>query len=235
MSTVSPKVQLRDVWRVVTIDWTPSDYDQLLQELHVYVDWILDFLQSGQEFPSHIDGSGCLAVPICESTTPEALFAALGDVGIEYELQEHDEFWITIHYPNPEPVVTLIPKVLPGAPRKLIELCNACSQALGSRVGGPEGMFLAWLMPGFSWAMHTDHDNAYEQVGTRLHIPLITTPESVYVWGRKLNDGREQWEVVKHLEPYQVHFVRVDVPHTVVNRHKTEPRLHLILDVHEER
>jgi hypothetical protein len=95
-------------------------------------------------------------------------------------------------------------------------------------------MFLAWLLPGFSWAMHTDHDNAYEQVGTRLHIPLITNPEAYYVWGRKREDGSEDWEVVEHLEPFRVHYVRVDVPHTVINRHETEPRLHLILDVHQD-
>jgi hypothetical protein len=92
-------------------------------------------------------------------------------------------------------------------------------------------MFLAWLLPGFSWAMHTDHDNAYEQISTRVHVPIITNPRSLYVWGRKHNGREDEWLVTTHLEAGKIYHVRVDVPHTVVNAHDTEPRLHLILDV----
>ena len=109
-----------------------------------------------------------------------------------------------------------------------------CAEALGCTVGGPDGMFLAYLLPGFSWAMHTDHENDYELVASRVHVPLITNPESVFVWGRRGPDGEEEWLVEKYLDAGRVHFVRVDVPHTVVNRHASEPRLHLILDVHED-
>ena len=159
----------------------------------------------------------------------EKYYNELGIVASE----EYEEFWVTVHYPNPEPVVTLLPKRLPGTPQKLIDLCEECSRLLGAAVGGSDGMFLAWLLPGFSWAMHTDHDNLYEQIAARIHVPLNTNPESLYVWGRKNEEGKEEWLLVKHLEAGQAHYVRVDVPHTVVNRHPTESRLHLILDVQE--
>jgi hypothetical protein len=161
------------------------------------------------------------------------LFAALGD-SVKFSVREFPAFWVTVHYPNPEPVLTLIPKVLPGTPPKLDELCAKCSKALGRPVGGRGGTFLAWLLPGFSWAMHTDHDNAYEQISTRVHVPIITNPQSIYVWGHKHSGGEDEWLVTTHLEAGKIYHVRVDVPHTVVNRHHAEPRLHLILDVQEQ-
>jgi hypothetical protein len=226
-------IALRDVYRVLDVGWTRGDYQALAEELSPYLRWIRAFLASGDEIPSHIENSGSIAVPIGESTTPQALFAALGE-GARFSMREYAEYWVTVHYPNPEPVVTLLPKVLPGVGEKLLELCSRCSLGLGAPVGGAGGMFLGWLLPGFSWAMHTDHDNLFEQIATRVHVPLITAPESLWVWGRKDGTGREEWLLSTHLCPESVHVVRVDVPHTVVNRHPTEPRLHLILDVHEE-
>jgi hypothetical protein len=226
-------IPLSDVYRELEIGWTASDYSILAKELSPYVVWIRTFLESGDPIPSHIEGSGSIAVPIGETTTPDALFADLGP-GVKFSVKEYNEYWVTVHYPNPEPVVTLLPKQLPGAPVKLLDLCARCTDALGAPVGGHGGMFLAWLLPGFSWAMHTDHDNLYEQIATRVHVPLITTPDSLWVWGRKDGTGRAEWLTTLYLPPRRVHVVRVDVPHTVVNQHPTEPRLHLILDVHEE-
>lgn len=226
-------IPLTDVYRELEIGWTAADYRQLDDELSAYVRWIRAFLASGDPIPSHLDGSGSIAVPIGESTTPEVLFAALGP-GVRFSMKEYAEYWVTVHYPNPEPVVTLLPKVLPGVPVKLLDLSARCSAALGAPVGGVGGMFLAWLLPGFSWAMHTDHDNLYEQIATRVHVPLMTTPQSLWVWGRKDAGGREEWLRTLYLPPEHVHVVRVDVPHTVVNQHPTESRLHLILDVHED-
>lgn len=217
----------------VCIGWTEEDFEILHEQLSPYVQAIKEFLISGQDFPTHIENSGSIAIPIGETTTPEELFATLGD-DVLYSMREYRDFWITVHYPNPEPVVTLLPKRLPGVPDKLKELCERCGAGIGTSVGGSGGMFLAWLLPGFSWAMHTDHDNLYEQIATRIHLPLITTPQSLYVWGRKQPDGVEQWLVTSHLEKHKIYHVRVDVPHTVVNQHETESRLHLILDVHEE-
>jgi hypothetical protein len=224
---------LDEVYRELDVGWDARDYRELAHELSPYVGWIRAFLASGDELPSHIENSGSIAVPIGESTTPQALFDALGE-GARFSQREYPEYWVTVHYPNPEPVVTLLPKVLPGTPRKLLELCESCSVALGAPVGGIGGMFLGWLLPGFSWAMHTDHDNLYEQIATRVHVPLITTPQSIWVWGRKDAANQEEWLLSTHLPPEKVHVVRVDVPHTVVNGHASEPRLHLILDVHEE-
>lgn len=214
------------------VGWGAEDARELRQALEPYINWIQKYLRSGEDFPTHIEGSGSIAVPIGDSTTPEDLFATLGD-GVSFSVREYDEFWITVHYPNPEPVVTLLPKVLPGTPAKLTELCAKCTRALGVPVGGASGMFLAWLLPGFSWAMHTDHDNAYEQIATRVHVPIITTPQSLYVWGRKREGQEDEWLVTSHLEAGKIYHVRVDVPHTVVNQHATEPRLHLILDVYQ--
>ncbi len=229
----STTLNLSEMTRVLGIDWGMEDLEQLNQELGPYIQWIEDFLATVDNLPSHIEGSGSIAVPIGESTTPQELFAALGE-GVEYELKEYDDFWVTVHYPNPEPVVTLLPKVLPGTPKKLVELCEKCSAELGVPVGGEGGWFLAWLLPGFSWAMHTDHDNAYEQTAARVQVPLITHPEALFIWGRIHEGRREEWLVEKHLEAGKAHHVRVDIPHTVINKHRTESRLHLILDVHED-
>lgn len=217
----------------VHIEWTEEDARELRLALDPYIDWIEKYLNSGEYFPTHIEGSGSIAVPIGESTTPDDLFATLGE-GVSFEVREFEEFWVTVHYPNPEPVVTLLPKVLPGAPAKVLELCEKCTRALGVQVGRSDGMFLAWLLPGFSWAMHTDHDNAYEKIATRVHVPIITTPRSLYVWGRKGEEGRgDEWLVTSHLEAGKVYHVRVDVPHTVVNQDDKTSRLHLILDVYQ--
>ena len=216
----------------MAIEWTDEDTRQLTDSLEPYLDWIRKFLQSGEDFPTHIENSGSIAVPIGNTTTPDDIFASLGE-GVSFSVREYEEFWITVHYPNPEPVVTLLPKVLPGAPDKVMELCAKCSDALGVKVGGIDGMFLAWLLPGFSWAMHTDHDNAYEKIATRVHVPILTNPQSLYVWGRKREGREDEWLVTSHLEAGKIYHVRVDVPHTVVNEHDTLPRLHLILDVQE--
>ena len=216
----------------MSLGWTAADALELTQSLEPYINWIKVFLESGQDFPTHIPGSGSIAVPIGETTTPDELFAALGD-GVKFSCREFPDFWATVHYLNPEPVVTLIPKVLPGTPAKLDELCARCTRELGRKVGGIGGMFLAWLLPGFSWAMHTDHDNAYEMISTRVHVPIITSPKSLYVWGRKHEGAQDEWLVTTHLEAEKIYHVRVDVPHTVVNLHESEPRLHLILDVQE--
>jgi len=220
-----------DVHREISIGWTASDFGELKLAFKPYIGWIQRYLSSGADLPSHIPNSGSIAIPIGSSTTPENLFAALGQ-GVRYSSSEYPQFWVTVHYPNPEPVVTLVPKKLPGTPAKLVELCDRCSKALKRKVGGPDGMFLAWLQPGFSWAMHTDHDNLYEQTEARVHVPLITSPPSLYIWGCKDESGREEWVLTKHLEANRAHYVRVDVPHTVLNGDATRPRLHLILDVH---
>ena len=132
----------------MAIEWTDEDARQLEESLNPYLEWIDKFLKSGEDFPTHIENSGSIAVPIGSTVTPDELFATLGS-GVSFSVREHEEFWITVHYPNPEPVVTLLPKVLPGAPDKVMELCTKCSDALGVKVGGIGGMFLAWLLPGF--------------------------------------------------------------------------------------
>lgn len=219
------------VHRTLPIALERADLDALLRDMRPYLAWIEHFLASGTEFPSHIPGSGCLAVPVGETMTPEEMFAVLGD-RIRYEVSEYDDFWITVHYPNPEPVVTLLPKTLPGVPAAVSALTARCADAMGCPVGGADGTFIAYLLPGFSWAMHTDHDNDYELVDARLHVPLLSSPDNLFVWGRKHDDGREEWLVRKHLAVGGVHYVRVDVPHTVVNNDPTRTRLHLIMDVH---
>jgi hypothetical protein len=222
---------LADVHRRLAIGWDARDFSRLAEELTPYLAWVRRFLASGDELPSHIPGSGAIAVPVGESKTPAELFEVLGP-GARFGCHEHDDYWVTVHYPNPEPVVTLIPKQSPGVPPSVEELCHRCGEVLDTRVGGAGGMFLAWLLPGFSWAMHTDHDNLYEQIAARVHVPVLTNEDSVYVWGEKDAAG-ERWLVTHHLEAAAAHYVRVDVPHTVVNRHASAPRLHLIVDVHE--
>ena len=226
-------IDLAEVTREIRFGWSSGEYDELRAGLATYLDWIGTYLESGDDLPSHVEGSGSIAVPIGETVHPDELFAALGE-GVSFDCSEYDEYWVTVHYPNPEPVVTLIPKQLPGTPAKLDELCRRIGEQLGVPVGGVGGMFLAYLLPGFYWAMHTDHDNKDEQTLARIQVPLITNPEAVFVWGRIHPGRREEWLVEKHLQADSAHYVRVDVPHTVINRHASEPRLHMILDVHEE-
>ena len=213
------------------IAWTAVDQLELERSLRRYTRHVSDLLKSGQPIRTHIPGAWSIALPICDTTTPEALFATLGEV--EYEQEDHGAFWLTTHYPNPEPVVTLIPKSLPGQPKALLRLCHRLGELLGRDVGGEDGAFLACISAHFAWAMHTDDDNSYELVGRRVHVPLRTTPHCVMAWGDWDSDGNEVLSHEVHLEKGAIHHVRVDVPHTVINRDPVRSRTHLIIDVRD--
>jgi hypothetical protein len=90
-------------------------------------------------------------------------------------------------------------------------------------------MFLACNLPRFSWDLHTDDE--YEAVYSRVHLPLRTTPENLFVWAESRKSRWGDWLLATHLERGRLYQVRTDVPHTVINHHPTDPRLHLILDI----
>jgi len=221
-----------DVHKILDIPWQPEQQHQLEDSLAPYLAQLDELMRSGVPLKTHIPEAFSIALPICETVDPESLFATLGDVAFESE--EHANFWLTTHYPNPEPVVTLIPKQLPGQPEPLVRLCERLTETLECTVGGSDGAFLACLSAGFSWAMHTDQDNAYELVDRRIHLPLRTNPESIMLWGGWNEAGEEIYVRSEHLERGFLHDVRVDIPHTVVNRHPWKPRIHLIIDVKEQ-
>jgi hypothetical protein len=123
--------------------------------------------------------------------------------------------------------VLLLLKAGSGLPPKLRRLGQACSDAIGSPVGGTS--YLQWNMPGFGWRLHTDDE--YEGVRSRVHVPLRTTPENLFAWAPRTDAREDEWVLSVHLERARVYVVRTDVPHTAVNRHPSEGRLHLIMDV----
>lgn len=220
-----------DVHTILDTPWKSSQQRELEDSLTPYMRHLYDLIASGVQLKTHIPGAFSIALPICETIDPEGLFATLGDV--EYESEEFENFWLTTHYPNPEPVVTLIPKELPGQPEPVVRVCDLLSDSLGCAVGGSDGAFLACLSAGFSWAMHTDDDNSYELVRRRIHVPLKTNKQSIMVWGGWDKTGKEIYVRSEHLERGLLHDVRVDIPHTVINGHSRQPRIHLILDVKE--
>jgi len=220
-----------DVHTILDLPWQSGQQCELEDSLAPYLAHLYELMRSGVPLKTHIPDAFSIALPICETVNPESLFATLGDVA--YESEEHANFWLTTHYPNPEPVVTLIPKQLPGQPEPLVRLCDLLSETLECTVGGSDGAFLACLSTGFSWAMHTDQDNAYELVRRRVHLPIRTNPQSIMVWGGWNEAGEEIYVRSEHLERGFLHDVRVDIPHTVINRHPWKPRIHLIIDVNE--
>lgn len=220
-----------DVHTILDTPWQPRQQCELEDSLAPYMAHLYELMRSGVQLKTHIPEAFSIALPICETVDPESLFATLGDV--DYESKEYESFWLTTHYPNPEPVVTLIPKQLPGQPEPLVRLCELLSESLECAVGGSDGAFLACLSAGFSWAMHTDDDNSYELVRRRIHVPLRTNPQNIMIWGGWDEAGKEIYVRSEHLERGFLHAVRVDIPHTVINRHFWQPRIHLIIDVKE--
>ncbi len=214
--------------RELPVPWTAEDFAQLARELRPFTDAIADHYASGAAVASHVPGSSSLCVPITDVTDPHELYrTADGSVSQErYEVQEHDEYWVTTHH-STVPVVLLLLKHRQGPRPKLDELCRVSSQALGLPVGG--NCYFQWNMPGFWWRLHTDDE--YEGVAQRLHVAFKTTPENIFAWAAGPDDPRDAWLLERHLEPGKVYLTRTDVYHTTVNGHPSEGRLHLILDV----
>jgi hypothetical protein len=184
----------------------------------------------GRDIPSHIKGTASVCVPLTSITDPADLFAqASGTVSAEsYCIEEYPDYYITVHF-STVPVVILVLKKnhLPLA--KLDDLCERAGAVVGARVGGDRGCYFQLNLPGFGWRLHTDDE--YEGVASRVHLPVVTTPQNVFAWAPALNSPREEWLLETFLEPGKVYHVRTDVPHTAINEHASDARLHLILDV----
>lgn len=231
--TTTTAIAVDSLCRELEIDWTEEDQRLLEAELSPYVRCLFAHQESGVEIPSHIAGASSLCVPITPITHPVELFtAAEGEVKEEpYVAEEYDDYWITVHH-STVPVVILLLKEKQAPLDKLDDLCTRCSREFGYRVGGETGSYFQWNQPGFGWQLHTDDD--YEGVSSRVHLPFITTPENVFCWADGLDTPPEDWLLTVHLERGRVYETRVDVPHTAINRHPSEGRLHLILDVTSE-
>ncbi len=210
------------------IGWSEADLRELEAEISPYTEALREHLESGAEIPSHIPGTGSVCVPITDVTDPWELFrAAEGDVRNErFEVTEHPRYWITVHF-STVPVVLLLLKSRAGPLNRLQELCARCGALLGAPVG--DTRYLQWNLPGFAWTLHTD--DVYEGVTSRVHVPLITTPQNLFAWADSLDAKREDWLLAVHLERGRLYQTRVDVPHTALNEHPSAGRLHLILDV----
>ncbi len=217
----------------LALGFQAADCQQLEAELGPYTQAMFQHLASGEEIPSHIRGASSLCVPITTITHPDELFAqAEGTVQQErYTVQEYDTYWVTTHFSTVPVVILLLKQAYPELPR-LADLCARCGQELGYRVGGNTGAYFQWNQPGFGWRLHTDDE--YEGVSTRVHLPLITTPQNTFCWADRLDAPENEWLLSVHLERGKVYAVRTDIPHTAINRHPSAGRLHLILDVTSE-
>jgi hypothetical protein len=182
----------------------------------------------GRPLQSHLPNTASLCSPITPITDPWELYReAAGDVRREsFEAEEYDDYWILTHQ-SAVPVAILLLKTYPGPLPRLGDLCRRSAADVGAAVGGTS--YFQWNLPGFSWAMHTDDE--YEGVSERVHVPFYTTPENLFAWAATLDATPEQWLLAEHLERGHVYVTRTDVPHTTVNAHPTDARLHLILDV----
>ena len=228
--TTAPRIDVSSLCRELPIGWTAADMAELESEFPPYLSALRHYLSLGVEIPSHIQGAGSVCVPITPVTTPEELFRqAAGSVGCEkYRVDEFADYWITVHFSTVPVVILLLKKSCLPLP-KLAEFCGRCSRFAGGRVGGPNSAYFQMNLPGFGWTLHTDDE--YEGVASRVHLPLVTTPQNVFAWAPDVSSKREDWLLEVFLERGKVYQVRTDVPHTAINRHPSQARLHLILDV----
>jgi hypothetical protein len=220
--------ELDTLCQELAVNWTERDMAELELELAPYIAAVRRHLASKHAIPSHVPGAGSICVPITSITDPEELYReAAGTVSQEqFEVEEFADYWITTHY-STVPVVILLLKQKCEPLEKLADLCLRCSNALGAPVGG--NCYFQWNTPGFWWKLHTDDE--YEGVSSRVHVPFITTPQNVFAWAPTLDAPRPQWLLERHLERGKVYVTRTDVPHTAMNEHPTDGRLHLIIDV----
>lgn len=212
----------------LSLGWTGRDFDALSQELAPYLVAMEAHFKSGEAVASHIANAASLCAPITEITDPYQLYdTAEGTVSREsFEVKEYPAYWITTHV-STVPVVLLLLKRPPEPLEALTDLCLRCSAATGKRVG--DTRYLQWNQPGFSWKLHTDDE--YEGVSSRVHVPLVTTPQNLFAWADTLDAPRREWRLTTHLERGKAYHARTDVPHTAINEHPTDGRVHLILDV----
>jgi hypothetical protein len=225
---MDPVVDVSSLYREIPLGFTEADCAALEAELRPHTDALVLHLGSGETIASHLAGTASVCVPITDITDPHELYReATGTVsGERFECREYPDYWVTTHH-SEVPVVLLLLKRSPPPPSTLHRLCRACSDALGAQVGGT--CYLQWNMPGFGWKLHTDDE--YEGVRSRVHVPLRTTPENLFAWAPRTDSREDEWVLAVHLKRGGVYVVRTDVPHTAVNRHPSEGRLHLIMDV----
>jgi hypothetical protein len=223
--------------RELALDWSADRLPALEAELAPYLTRLQGYLSSGVTLPSHIEGSGCLQAPVGEAHDPQEMFrrAAAEGAGVgnkAFKVHEYGDYWVTVHPSDSDrvptiPVVMMLLKRPPRVFPELDRLREAATSAVGARVGGCT--FLALNLPRFHWDLHTDDE--YEAVSSRVHVPLDTTPENLFVWARDRRSRWGDWILARHLARGKVYQVRTDVPHTVINNHPSDGRLHLIMDV----
>jgi hypothetical protein len=228
MTTALAAIDTASLSRRIVLDWTEDDLLALERELSPYINAIRSHFALGRPVQSHLPRTASLCSPITEITDPCELYRdAAGSVsGEAFDAEEYEDYWVLTHQ-SAVPVAILLLKRYPGPLPQHEALCRRCTAALGKTVGGTS--YFQWNLPGFTWAMHTDDE--YEGVWERVHVPLYTNPENLFVWAATLDATPDQWLLAQHLERGKIYVARTDVPHTTVNGHPTESRLHLILDV----
>jgi hypothetical protein len=231
------EIERSTLCRELTLPWSSDRLTAVEAELAPYLVPLRSHLRSGRTLPSHIEGSGCLQAPVGEPADPREMFRRAAEQGAgvgskEFHVHEYGDYWVTVHPSDSDriPTIPVVMMLLKRPPRQFPELDRlreAASAAVGAPVGGCT--FLAFNLPRFHWDLHTDDE--YEAVFSRVHVPLETTPENLFVWARERKSPWGDWLLARHLERGKVYQVRTDVPHTVINNHPGDGRLHLIMDV----
>jgi hypothetical protein len=225
-------VEAASLCQELDIALSERDVERIECELSGHVSLLRHYLMTVPEIPSHIPGTSSVCVPITSLTDPDELFRrAEGTVNSErFQVTEYEHYRVTVHY-STVPVVILLPKVSYAPRPNLQALSDKCSDLIGARVGGDTGVYLQYNQPRFWWALQTDDE--YEGVASRVHLPLLTNADNLLAWAEHVEATEENWIAVRRLERGKIYRLRTDIPHTALNRHPTDGRLHLILDVHE--
>jgi len=223
-----PAVATESLCFELEIGWSAADERRLYDELRPFVTLVRRHVDGGGPIASHIPGTGSICVPITNITHPDELYrTAEGSVQAEqFVAQDYDDYWLTTHV-STVPVVILLSKRNHAPFPCLSDLCDRCARYLSAPVG--PNCYLQCNLPGFAWQLHTDDE--YEGVSSRVHVPMITTPQNVFAWAPTFDTVRGQWLMERHLERGHVYLTRTDVPHTAINEHPSEARVHLIIDV----
>ena len=225
-------IDLKSLCYEMDIGWSVRDVDELQAQLEPYTNAVLRHLNAGCEIPSHLAGTHAICAPVTSITDPYQLYNDTdGDVSDEsFEVQEFDDYWITLHYSNVNvPIVILLLKQNCTPLAKLDELCDLCGRQLGFEAGGDTGAYIQWNGPNFGWAIHTDDD--YEGVDSRIHVPLITSPQSFLCFAETLDAKEDEYILKVHPERGKIYRMNTTVPHTALNKNPVDGRLHLIVDV----
>ena len=105
-------------------------------------------------------------------------------------------------------------------PTKAIEKCLYFKEVIKQFKSKLLSVRLLRLMPGAEIKPHTDHKLGYEDNNFRIHIPITTNNDILFVLGNK----------ELRMLPGECWYTNVNFTHSVINKGKTD-RVHLVIDL----